>query len=84
MKVRELIEILQGLDQDALVVSSKDAEGNGFSPTAREYSTGGYQADSSWSGDFFDDARVVGEDDEGHDYIDDSDHQRCVVLWPVN
>ena len=50
MKVKELIELLQKLDQEALVIMSKDAEGNSFSPLD-EVETCLYQPDSTWSGD---------------------------------
>jgi len=32
IKVKDLINILKDLDQDALIIISQDAEGNAFSP----------------------------------------------------
>lgn len=46
MTVKELIEKLQTLDQDLLVVMSKDAEGNGFSPIYSA-SVGQYDEDNN-------------------------------------
>lgn len=50
MKVRELIEQLQQEDPDALVVMSRDSEGNSYSPLS-DFWTGVYQADTTWSGE---------------------------------
>jgi hypothetical protein len=70
MTIAELIIELQKLPQDALVVQSKDAEGNGFSPIA-EASMGCYAADTTWSGDF-------GSAD------DFPDAPVAVCIWPTN
>ena len=69
MTVAELITELQKLPGDALVVQSKDAEGNGFSPVD-EVSVGRYEAESTWSG--------FGDD---HDY---PDAPVAVCVWPTN
>ena len=70
MTVAELITELQKLPGDALVVQSKDAEGNGFSPVD-EVNIGRYEADTTWSGEFGDD----------HDY---PDAPVAVCVWPTN
>lgn len=76
LTVRELIETLQTLDQDQLVVLSKDAEGNNFSPL-EDYSTGRYEATSTWSGE------VYSQEDIEEGFGDDG-LPTVVVLWPVN
>lgn len=70
MTVAELITELQKLPQDAEVVQSRDAEGNGFSPLA-EVNVGRYRTENTWSGDFGDD----------HDFPAEP---VAVCFWPTN
>jgi hypothetical protein len=84
LTVRELREALAGLPDDMLVVMSRDAEGNGYSPLV-EASESMYLAETTWSGDLYPtpediaaDAQL-GEDDEAPD-----DAVRVIALWPVN
>lgn len=49
MTVKELIQLLQKEDPDALVVLQKDGEGNGFSPLADLWDAA-YREDTTWSG----------------------------------
>lgn len=73
LTVRELIEDLQKLNPDHPVVLAKDGEGNDYSPLD-SYSTGVYEAHSTWSGDVYD------ENDEDAP----EDLPPVVVLWPTN
>lgn len=73
MTVGQLKEELAGMDDELIVVMSKDAEGNGYSPLSG-VETAVYEAESNWSGE------VHEEDDE--DLYPDT--RRCVVLGPVN
>lgn len=82
MQVKDLIEQLQTLPPDVEVVLSKDSEGNGFSPYA-DPCLGYYFADTSWSGDFYDDVSMHDEPDEYPD-IDEEKMIRAVCLWPLN
>ena len=91
MKVRDLIDLLSTLDQEAEVILSSDAEGNSYSPLA-SYDTGVYAPNSTWSGDFYSTNDVVDEDEDADDE-DDEDDEDCgppdnaipaVVLWPTN
>ncbi len=77
MKVGELIKILKGLPQDALVVQSKDAEGNSFSPVA-DHCESHYVPDTTWAGELWD------EDDDEDDEGPPDGAVPCVVLWPTN
>lgn len=92
MKIKELIELLQQIeDQDALVVMSRDSEGNSFSPLAEpDYNENWrYFPDSTWSGEMqmtklTDEWIEQGFTDE--DVVEDTKGRSvsAVVLWPVN
>jgi len=70
--VRDLIAYLQTLNQDAIVVLSKDAEGNIYSPL-RTVDEDRYITDTRYSGYVLhDDRDTAGES------------VACVALWPVN
>jgi hypothetical protein len=53
MLVKDLMEVLQGLDPDTQIILQKDSEGNGYSPLWC-HGMGYYIADSTWSGDVYD------------------------------
>jgi hypothetical protein len=74
LTVAQLIEKLSELPQDRIVVQSKDAEGNGFSPFS-EATLEDYVAESTWAGE------LIAADEDPEDYDDVSP---AVVLWPVN
>lgn len=69
MKVSELIEFLRWEPQDALVVMSKDQEGNSYSPLSSGC-LGSYEAANTWSGKWDDEPLPEGT--------------AAVCLWPVN
>lgn len=80
MKVKELIELLQGQDPEAEVILQKDAEGNGYSPLAGA-DPSLYRADTTYSGE------PLHPDDIEDGYYDDADLAAAVaaiVLWPIN
>ena len=70
MKIKDLIKKLQEYDQDLMVVMSKDAEGNEFSPLS-DVTTELYEADSKWSG------KILSNKNESY-------KPNCITLWPVN
>lgn len=78
--VKEMIQYLQELPQDSVVIMSKDAEGNGFSPWCGEHSEGKYEPCPAWAGEFH-----TQEDweEEGEDFYECDGH-KCVVLWPIS
>lgn len=76
MNVKELIEQLKKLPQEAEVVMAKDAEGNSFSPYANHSDQYHYIPNSTWSGELW------GGEDEEDEKPDNA--VKCVVLWPVN
>lgn len=69
--VKQLRELLAECPDEAIVVLSKDAEGNSFSPlpAGDGLSQGRYVASSTWSGEF---------------RSDDPDEVVAVCLWPTN
>lgn len=76
MTVDELRAVLEGLDPDTLVVMSKDAEGNNFSPLAGVEPDTLYVAQTGYGGECF-------HPDGWDDYYTD-DYEKAVCLWPTN
>lgn len=75
MTVKELLELIDGIDPDTLVILQKDAEGNGYSPL---YSVDGdlvYVPDSAYSGEVYENADPDGFADNSVD---------AIVLVPTN
>lgn len=73
---------------DTIVIMSKDAEGNGYSPLAGVYS-GHYEADSTWSGEIKDTEEDWNDDNFGDDKADSyaeylGSAVPVVLLGPVN
>ena len=85
MKVKELLEVLAGVDPEAEVILQKDAEGNGYSPLHVADPDAVYVSDCTWSGDVYsmewsaDDACKTEEE-----WNTIKAMPRCVVLAPVN
>lgn len=81
MKVKYLLEILQECNPDDVVIMSRDAEGNGYSPLADYSDEYNYLAESDWAGDIY----PRDSNNPDWDYIPQGDGEiGCVVLWPVN
>ncbi len=74
MTKAELIEALADVPDDALVVMSRDSEGNGYSPLANVYSCR-YDAVTTWRGE-------VDHPDEPFD--PPTRGVIAVGFWPVN
>lgn len=84
MTVRELIELLQKQDQDALVVVRKDSESNECSPL-KDIWEGGYIAENSWSGEMF--LLELTPEDRKAGYTEENvnkDAEKAVFLCPTN
>jgi hypothetical protein len=69
MTVKELIARLNEMPQDAIVVASKDAEGNDFSPVA-SLEVGVYMPRNGWAGEWIPE--------------EPGDSGASVCLWPTN
>lgn len=85
MKVRELIELLSGMDMEAEVIMQKDSEGNGYSPLAGADHDAVYISEESWYGTVYatewSAADACMDEDEWEEILS---KPRCVVLYPVN
>ena len=85
MTVKELIEALNGENQDAIVILSGDAEGNRYSPMADISIDGTYIKSSSWRGEVYPRHLTKRLIKQGYTEEDVSkDGPECIVLWPVN
>lgn len=84
MKVKELKELLGKIDDNCVVIMSKDAEGNNFSPLAELEDSHCYLADSTWSGEIG--LKILTPElmKEGFSEEDVIDGEPALVLWPVN
>ena len=88
MTVREVIEELSKCDPDYVVIMSKDAEGNGYSPLSDVVGDNNvYVPECDWSGELrlhhlTDELRRQSFSEE--DVYDGPDGLRAVVLWPTN
>lgn len=83
MTVAELIKELKKQPQDAMVVMSRDSEGNSYSPLA-DLGQGRYEEETSWSGQL----GIVELTEEyikqGYTEEDVLDGPIVVALWPTN
>ena len=84
MKVKELKELLKNVDDNRLVVMSKDGEGNGFSPLADIDDTSNYEADSTWSGEVGIEKLTPELEKQGYGEEDVNHGVPALVLWPTN
>lgn len=86
MKVKDLIELLQLQDPEDIVVLSKDAEGNDFSPLEECSISRKYIPETTWSGAIcFRTAEEALRTEEIEDLEDFPEEGiNCIVLWPVN
>lgn len=76
MKVKDLIKQLEAMDPEAIVIMSKDSEGNRVSPLG-EVIECRYEAENAWSGEIYFEYSL--DDDSEYDTMDSA-----VSLWPVN
>lgn len=87
MKVKELIEKLKNVDPERIIVMSKDAEGNDYSPLYDIDDEMVYVPDSTWSGEVRFPKLTTELIKQGYsegDVYDGEDGQPALVLHPVN
>lgn len=78
MKVRDLVKILSGVNQDLIVYMSKDPEGNSYSPLwqwSDEYYLDTYDNEVCYSEDQKDDPEYC-------DPIEENQLFKALILWP--
>jgi hypothetical protein len=82
MTIKDLIELLQKEDQDRVVIISKDAEGNNFSPLD-SIVTCAYLAETTWSGETGLEELTKEDEENGYDEEDVIiDGEKAICLWP--
>lgn len=84
MKVKQLKKLLEKIDDDRIVVLSKDGEGNGFSPLADLDDNSTYAADSTWSGEIGIEKLTPEMRKQGYSSADTNNGVPALVLWPTN
>lgn len=86
MTVMDLMSLLSTMPEKAVVVLSRDGEGNSFSPIPDDggYSEGIYVAENSWSGDVLTDEDIEDRRKEDEDPDWEPDGVSCIILWPTN
>lgn len=84
MKVKELKKLLEPVDDERIVIISKDGEGNGFSPLAELDDASNYKADSTWSGEVGIEKLTPELEKQGYCEEDVNDGVPALVLWPNN
>jgi len=78
--VKELIELLQGFDPNALVIMQRDPEGNGYAPLSGAEDNGAWDARDREYGY----ANLTEElQQRGYSEEDCIDGAPAVVLWPA-
>ena len=84
MKVKELKQLLENIDENRLVILQKDAEGNGYSPLRGIDDNCAYDADSTYSGTVG--HQTLSEQDikRGFTEEDISKGEPALVLYPIN
>lgn len=81
MTIAELIAELQGFDPDTMIIQSKDAEGNSFSPLSG-IAYGWYFPENEDSGDWKHDGA---ENDPEYEWDGPRESDtRAICLWPEN
>lgn len=82
MKIKELIEVLSGLDPETMVVLSSDSEGNQFSPLSDHSPHSQYFTEGSFSGEVYDEQELADWDESEEDMDKPTGGVPCIVLWP--
>lgn len=81
--VKDLIDYLQTLNQDAILICARDSEGNDYSPLSTICDGYYYIPETTWSGE----VHHIEDKEEYHleEWNDIISEGKCaVVIWPVN
>jgi hypothetical protein len=85
MNVKELMDSLKKLPEDAEVIIQKDSGGNSFSPLSCAYLNAVYVAENTYSGYVYDlawSAKDADMDEPEWEVL--KQKKSCVVLQPIN
>ena len=85
MTVKKLKKLLESVDENRIVIMSKDAEGNAYSPLEALDNDAIYKADSTYSGDVSIEKLTPSSKKQGwtkEDII--LEGKPALVLWPIN
>ena len=83
MTVKKLLELLKTHDPNHLVVLSKDAGGNGFSPLADDSPPHIYVPQTTWYGEVYC-PEDIEDDPSRRGLVKEGKAEWCVILWPTN
>ena len=83
MRVKDLKKLLEKVDENRIIIMSKDGEGNGFSPLA-DLEESSYLADSTWSGEVGIEKLTPVLKKKGYSEEDVVYGKPALVLWPIN
>jgi hypothetical protein len=83
VRVKELIELLSKENPERIVIMSRDAEGNGYSPLSSLWA-GAYKADTTWCGEVGIESLTPELRQQGYGEGDICEGQPAIILSPVN
>jgi uncharacterized protein YihD (DUF1040 family) len=78
MKVKELIELLEGFDPELPIVMSRDQEGNGYEYLRNVADDATFDGEDIYLAELTDEHKAQGYTDEDVR----ADEERVVVFWP--
>lgn len=84
MKVKDLKKLLETVDDERIVIMSKDSEGNDFSPLSSLDDESAYESDSTYSGEIGIEKLTPELEKKGYTEEEVSHGVPALVLWPVN
>ena len=83
--VKELIGVLNTLDQDTLVALSCDSEGNSFSLVPEDdFCSSGYLKNCLGQQDIYYDDEDISKSSFLQEKIESKELKRTIILWPSN
>ncbi len=83
MKVKELKQLLENIDDERIIILARDSEGNRFSPLSQIDDESTYLADSTCSGDVGIEQLTPELEKKGYSEEDVLGGEPALVLWPL-
>lgn len=87
LRIKDLKDIIENMDDDRVVILSSDGEGNNFSPLSSEILIGIYEPyspDLIYRGEVGIEELTQEFKDIGYDEDDILEGERCLTLFPIN